>query len=121
LKLPVPEMQTGKPMIVRAPATPELKEIVQGLVVRADAIRSGRVHPSIDNMLKITSEGRKAALDLRVLDPRAKDQPESKINLAADKIFQIWQDTHKTDAPKWFFAICPRLQNCAASFALTTT
>src|ERR1035437_5606914 len=103
LKLPVPEMQTGKPMIVRAPAPPELKEIVQGLVVRADAIRSGRVHPSIDNMLKITSEGRKAALDLRVLDPRAKDQPESKINQAADKIFQIWQDTRENRCAQMVF------------------
>jgi N12 class adenine-specific DNA methylase/predicted O-methyltransferase YrrM len=93
LKLPVPEMQTGKPIIVRAPATPELKAIVKGLVTRAEAIRSGRVSPADDNMLKITSEGRKAALDLRVLDAQAKDHPESKINLAADRIFQIWKDT----------------------------
>ena len=94
LKLPVPELETGKPMVVRAPATPELKEIVQGLVKRAEAIRNGRVPPSEDNMLKITGEGRKAALDLRMLDWRARDQPESKINLAAGKIFQIWNDTH---------------------------
>jgi N12 class adenine-specific DNA methylase/predicted O-methyltransferase YrrM len=93
LKLPVPEMQTGKPIIVRAPATPELKAIVKELVTRAEAIRSGRVSPADDNMLKITSEGRKAALDLRVLDAQAKDHPESKINLAADRIFQIWKDT----------------------------
>ena len=45
LKLPVPEIQTGKPVVVRAPATPELKKIVKGLVERADAIRSGRVPP----------------------------------------------------------------------------
>jgi N12 class adenine-specific DNA methylase len=93
LKLPVPQINTGKPEIVRAPATPELKAIVAFLVVRADAIRSGRVKPTDDNMLKITSEGRKAALDLRVLDATAKDHPASKINLAADKIFQIWKDT----------------------------
>jgi phage shock protein A len=103
LKLPVPEMQTGKPMIVRASSTPELKEIVKGLVVRADAIRSGRVHPSIDNMLKITSEGRKAALDLRVLNPQAKDHPDSKINLAVDKIFQIWQDTQPNRSSQLVF------------------
>jgi N12 class adenine-specific DNA methylase/predicted O-methyltransferase YrrM len=93
LKLPIPAMQTGKPMIVRAPSTPELKEIVQGLVKRAEAIRSGRIPPTEDNMLKITSEGRKAALDLRVLNPQAKDHPGSKINLAADQIFEIWKDT----------------------------
>src|SRR5450432_4621237 len=45
LKLPIPEMQTGKPMIIRAPSTPELKEIVKGLVQRAEAIRSGRIPP----------------------------------------------------------------------------
>ena len=103
LKLPVPEMQTGKPMIVRAPSTPELKEIVKGLVIRADAIRSGRVSPTEDNMLKITSEGRKAALDLRVLNPQAKDHPNSKINLAVDKIFQIWQDTQPNRSSQLVF------------------
>jgi N12 class adenine-specific DNA methylase len=103
LKLPIPEMQTGKPMIVRAPSTPELKEIVKGLVARAEAIRSGRIPPQEDNMLKITSEGRKAALDLRVLNPRAKDQPESKINLAADRIFEIWKDTHENRCAQMVF------------------
>ena len=103
LKLPVPEMQSGKPMIVRSPATPELKEIVKELVQRADAIRSGRISPAEDNMLKITSEGRKAALDLRVLDPQAKDHPDSKINLAADKIFQIWNDTHPNRGAQLMF------------------
>src|ERR1039458_9630918 len=103
LKLPVPEMQTGKPMIVRASSTPELKEIVKGLVIRADAIRSGRVSPTEDNMLKITSEGRKAALDLRVLNPQAKDHPGSKINLAVDKTFQIWQDTQPNRSSQLVF------------------
>ena len=103
LKLPVPEMQTGKPMIVRASSTPELKEIVKGLVIRADAIRSGRVSPAEANMLKITSEGRKAALDLRVLNPQAKDHPGSKINLAVDKIFQIWQDTQPNRSSQLVF------------------
>ena len=54
-------------------------------------------------MLKITSEGRKAALDLRVLDPQYKDQPESKINLAADKVFQIWNDTHENRCAQMVF------------------
>ncbi len=93
LKLPIPEIHTGKPIVARAPATPELKKIVKSLVARADAIRNGSVKPYEDNMLKITSEGRKAALDLRVLDPRAPDHPDSKINLAADKIFGLWQET----------------------------
>ena len=103
LKLPVPELQTGKPIIIRAPSTPELKKIVKGLVERAEAIRSGRVRPDEDNMLKITSEGRKAALDLRVLNPRAPDHPDSKINLAADKIFQIWKDTTELQCSQLVF------------------
>jgi len=93
LKLPVPEIQTGKPMVIRAPSTPELKKIVEQLVKRADAIRNRRVSPQEDNMLKITTEGRKAALDLRVLNPRAADHADSKVNLAADKISEIWKET----------------------------
>jgi N12 class adenine-specific DNA methylase/predicted O-methyltransferase YrrM len=103
LKLPVPELHTGKAEIIRAPNTPELKKIVDGLVKRAEAIRNGSVRPNVDNMLKITGEGRKAALDLRVLNAGAQDQPESKINLAADKIFQIWNDTHQNRCAQLVF------------------
>jgi hypothetical protein len=103
LKLPVPEIQNGKPATIRAPSTPELKAVVNGLVERADAIRNGRVAPEDDNMLKITTEGRKAALDLRVLNPRAKDHPDNKINLAADKIFQIWKDTENQHSTQMVF------------------
>lgn len=103
LKLPVPEIQTGKPVVIRAPSTPELKKVVEGLVQRAEKIRSGRVPPEVDNMLKITTEGRKAALDLRVLNPRAKDHPDSKINLAADKIFQIWKESEREQSTQLVF------------------
>ncbi|MDX1951078.1 MAG: DEAD/DEAH box helicase family protein [Verrucomicrobiota bacterium] len=91
LKLAVPEIQTGKPIVIRAPSTPELKDVVASLVKRAEAIRNGSVKPDQDNMLKITSEGRKAALDLRVLNPLAPNLPDSKLNLAADTIFEIWK------------------------------
>lgn len=93
LKLPVPEIKGGKPTVIRAPATPELKAVVNQLVQRADKIRRGQVAPEVDNMLNITTEGRKAALDLRVLNPRTKDHPDSKVNRAADKIFEIWKET----------------------------
>lgn len=92
LKLPIPEIQTGKPIVIRAPTSPELKKVVAALVKRADAIRNGSVKPDQDNMLKITSEGRKAALDLRVLNPAEPDLPNSKLNLAADKIFEVWKN-----------------------------
>jgi N12 class adenine-specific DNA methylase len=103
LKLPVPELHTGKPIIVGAPSTPELKNVVKGLVARAEAIRNGNVKPADDNMLKITSEGRKAALDLRVLNPHAPDHAESKVNLAVDRIFQIWQDTQANRSAQLVF------------------
>jgi len=103
LKLPIPELHTGKPIIVRAPNTPELKKVVKSLVERAEAIRSGRVRPDEDNMLKITSEGRKAALDLRVLNPRSPDQPDNKISLAADRIYQIWKDTTEMQCSQLVF------------------
>jgi N12 class adenine-specific DNA methylase len=93
LKLPIPEIENGKPIVVRAAASEELKKIVAELVERADAIRNRMVKPDQDNMLKITTEGRKAALDLRVLNPTAPDLPDSKLNLAADKIFQVWKQT----------------------------
>ncbi len=56
-------------------------------------MKTGRVDPSEDNMLKITSEGRKAALDLRLMKPAAPDEPQGKVNLAVEKIFNIWQES----------------------------
>jgi N12 class adenine-specific DNA methylase len=93
LKLPVPEIQGGKAAVIRAPSTPELKELVAALVKRADAIRNREVRPDEDNMLKITTEGRKAALDLRILNRHATDHPDSKVNLAVQKIFEVWKST----------------------------
>jgi len=92
LKLPVPKISQGKPIVISAPATPELKAFVASLVKRADRLRNRRVDPSEDNMLKITGDGRKAALDLRLVQ-RGRDHPESKINYAAREIFQIWDQT----------------------------
>jgi len=66
LDLPRPKLDGEKPAIRNAPATPELKAFVQELAARAERLKTGRVDPSEDNMLKITSEGRKAALDLRL-------------------------------------------------------
>lgn len=93
LKLPVPALDGGKPRIVRAPATPELKEFVTSLAKRAEKLKREHVDPSVDNMLKITGEGRKAALDLRLVRGRAPDAPEGKVNQAVREIFSIWQET----------------------------
>lgn len=93
LKLPVPAMESNRPVIVGAPVTPELKKLVAGLAQRAEALKRGRVDPRVDNMLKITSEGRKAALDLRLVDPTARDHPDGKVNLAVAKIHTVWLDS----------------------------
>ena len=91
LKLPIPKLHQGKAVTIAAPATAELKELVASLAKRAEKLKNGNVDPSVDNMLKITGEGRKAALDLRLVKPRSRDYPESKVNLAVREIFHIWQ------------------------------
>ena len=93
LKLPVPELRSGKPKITSAPCSPELKEIVQSLVERSEALRTGRVDPREDNMLLVTTDGRKAALDLRLHDPRLPDHPDSKVNRALVEVERIWRET----------------------------
>jgi TolA-binding protein len=93
LKLPVPELRTGKRIVVNAPCSKELKEIVESLVERAEALRSGRIDPREDNMLLVTTDGRKAALDLRLHAPNLPDHPNSKVNLAVAQVERIWRDT----------------------------
>lgn len=91
LNLKVPAVQGGKPTNVVVPASPELKEFIKRLGERADKVRSGLVKPNEDNMLKITTDGRLAALDLRCIDPSFSDLPNSKVNAAVDNIYKIWQ------------------------------
>jgi N12 class adenine-specific DNA methylase len=93
LKLPVPKLDQGRPVTVSAPSTPELKRFVDQLVKRTEKIKGGRIDPSVDNMLKITTEGRKAALDLRLVAPHVRDNPDSKTNQAVDRIHQVWLDS----------------------------
>ena len=88
-----PALKGGQRETVVVPATPELEEFVQELAERAEAVRSGSVDPSEDNMLKITGEGRKGALDMRIIKPELSENPDSKTNKAAENIFDIWQET----------------------------
>ena len=96
LNLPRPKLEGEKPSIRNAPASPELKKFVEGLAQRAEALKHGRIDPREDNMLKITTEGRKAALDLRLMKPHLPDDPQSKVNLAVENIHRLW-DTTKDD------------------------
>ena len=93
LNLKRPKLEGEKPAIRNAPASEELKKFVEGLARRAEALRHGRVDPREDNMLKITTEGRKAALDLRLMKPGLPDDPQSKVNLAVENIHRIWEST----------------------------
>jgi len=96
LKLPVPKLEQGRPITISAPTSPELKRFVESLVKRTEQIKNGKVDPRDDNMLKITTEGRKAALDLRLVLPHVRDHPDAKTNLAVEKIHQVWLDSAPT-------------------------
>ncbi|MBX3738894.1 MAG: DEAD/DEAH box helicase family protein [Candidatus Didemnitutus sp.] len=93
LNLPVPKLEGGKPRIVSAPCSPELKSFVAHLAKRAEKLKTDRVDPSVDNMLKITGEGRKAALDLRLMRPSSADHASSKLNQAVRQIHSLWAET----------------------------
>lgn len=103
LKLPVPELETGKPITVQINASDYLKDYVKTLGERAEKVHSRIVEPEIDNMLKITNDGRKAALDIRLIDPDLPDFPDSKVNTAVAKAFQIWNDTKEDKLTQLMF------------------
>ncbi|MBO4384795.1 MAG: DEAD/DEAH box helicase family protein [Clostridia bacterium] len=74
------------------PASHALREYIGELAARADLVKAGMVARTDDNMLKITTDGRKAALDMRLVDPNAEDSPDSKLNTCVRKVFEIWRD-----------------------------
>ena len=90
LKLPVPEAEYET--VVLKP-TEQQKEIVESLGERAEVVRNGGVDAAVDNMLKITNDGRKLALDQRLVNELLPDNPESKISVCAEKSYEIWKDT----------------------------
>ena len=103
LKLPVPKLEQGRPITISAPTTPELKRFVEQLVRRTERIKSGAVDPRDDNMLKITTEGRKAALDMRLVLPHLRDNPDSKTNYAVEKIHRVWLESESTKGAQLVF------------------
>ena len=92
LNLPVPKAKYET--VVCKPSDIQ-KEMVEALGQRADAVRSGAVDASQDNMLLITNDGRKLALDQRLLNPLLPDVEGSKVNVCAEKVYRIWKDTQK--------------------------
>ncbi len=88
LHLPVPEAEYHT---VKALPSEQQKELVKELANRAEAVHGG-IDPRIDNMLKVTSDGRKLGLDQRLINPLFPDNPESKVNLCVNNVFRIWQE-----------------------------
>src|SRR4029077_2355731 len=93
LNLPRPNLETGKPIVVACPMSDEQAELQRELVARYDRLRSQKVDPREDNALSITTDGRKLALDARLLSGTAADFPGSKINALADRVAGIWAKT----------------------------
>ena len=89
LHLPVPEVEYHTE---KALPSEEQKQLVRELSDRAAAVHTGQVNPKIDNMLKITSDGRKLGLDQRLINPLFPDNPGSKVNMCVENVFRIWEN-----------------------------
>ena len=89
LHLPTPEVEYHN---VVAQPTEHQQEMVQALSERASKVHAGSVDPSVDNMLKITSDGRKLGLDQRIISPLLPDEPGTKVNQCVENILQFWRD-----------------------------
>ena len=104
LRLPVPEAE--KITEVTTPSDFQ-RDLVADLGERADAVRNREVEPREDNMLKITSDGRKLALDQRLSDPTLPDDPQSKVNTCVRNVLQVWRDTEEIKGTQLVF--CDRV------------
>ncbi|WXZ93086.1 DEAD/DEAH box helicase family protein [Fusobacterium nucleatum] len=88
LNLPIPEVEYKK---VLTKPTEEQKDILLGLGIRAEAVRDRKVEATVDNMLKITNDGKKLALDQRLINELLPDDPDSKVNACIKNIYNIWE------------------------------
>ena len=100
LNLPVPEVEYHNEV---AEPTQFQKDMVADLGERAEAVRNRSVDPSVDNMLKITNDGRKLALDQRMINPMLPDDETSKVSVCADRVYDIWKDTADRKATQLLF------------------
>jgi len=95
LNLPTPGLKTGAPQVIKSVCTPDQKRIVMELAERAEAIRGGQVDSSEDNFLKLTHEARLLSIDPRAIDPNLPDDSDTKLNLCAKTVAEIYQETAK--------------------------
>ncbi|HGA3122992.1 TPA: helicase-related protein [Streptococcus agalactiae] len=101
LNLPVPEANFE---VIKTKPTEEQKEILEAISERADAVRNNQVEPTEDNMLKITNDGKKLALDQRLINPLLPDDPNSKVNVCVKNIFSIWDKTKEDSSTQLVFS-----------------
>lgn len=101
LNLPVPEANFE---VIKTKPTEEQKEILEAISERADAVRNNQVEPTEDNMLKITNDGKKLALDQRLINPLLPDDPNSKVNVCVKNIFSIWDKTKENSSTQLVFS-----------------
>ena len=100
LKLPVPKVNYHN---IKTKPSEIQTEMVASLAKRAEKVRARLVEPNIDNMLKITNDGRKLALDQRMIDPILPDDPDSKVNACVDNVYRIWEEHADTKATQLVF------------------
>ncbi len=103
LDLPRPRLETGKPIVVACPMSEEQRALQQALVARYDRLRTEKVDPREDNALAITTDGRKLALDARMLSSTAEDFAGSKVNALAGRVADIWTRTAATRGTQMVF------------------
>ncbi len=104
LHLPVPNLKTGKRVDVSVKPSYEQTMAVKSLGERADDVRAGKVPPTEDNMLRITTDGRKLALDQRLFDPELPDNPESKVNICVENILRVYEEGAENRAAQLVFS-----------------
>lgn len=101
LNLPVPKAHFE---VIKTMPSDEQKEILKGLSERADKVRNRAVEPDEDNMLKITNDGKKLALDQRLINPLLPDNPDSKVNVCVKNVFSIWDKTKENKSTQLIFS-----------------
>ena len=101
LNLPTPEAHYE---VIKTLPSEEQKEILKGLSERADKVRNKAVEPDEDNMLNITNDGKKLALDQRLINPLLPDNPDSKVNVCVKNVFSIWDKTKENKSTQLLFS-----------------
>jgi len=103
LNLRRPRLEGGKPVVIACPMSAEQHALQQTLVERYERLRSEKVDPRVDNALNITTDGRKLAVDARMLSATAPDFPDSKVNALVESVAAIWTRTAETRGTQMIF------------------